>query len=133
MNTFEYAVWLGEQTLCFLIFLWPVSFALLAFIAVSGYWTFEHQKQSLRRQHLGLLFPAASVPLAWLVGSVFVKQPRYESLLLIILSLLIVFSICILVALRRARLFALSVLLWILWCAFWSSAVAAMSITDDWL
>jgi len=133
MSTLEYANWLGGQALLFIILLWPVSLALLTFIAISGYWTFEHQRHPLRRQHLGLLIPAASIPLFWLVGSVFENQPRYAPVLDMILDLLVVLSAYILFALKKTRLFAFSVLLWILWCAFWSAAVATMSITNIWL
>ncbi|MBL8203367.1 MAG: hypothetical protein JNM09_04000 [Blastocatellia bacterium] len=136
MRFFHNFFWLAEQAVGFLFYIWPVTFALLLFIAITGIITFFGQKKEFRFKSLlgllALIFPV--LILVW--GTTFERQTG--TIFISILGGLLYFGQipvgALLVYLASGyRWFVFAQIVFGAWVSLNAMFLAAMSITGDWI
>jgi hypothetical protein len=146
VTTWSYFVWLFRQAADGLLYMWPVTAALACLLGIG---LLRYLRQSSPRIAGGWLLHVTPllVPVAmFVVGSVFACENCSPSSLgqgvrhvwagYIIDALLLgqlAATVLLIRAAKGARFVASALQTVNLWCTFWASFVAGMSISGDWL
>ena len=126
------AIWLANMAFGVLGHVWPVTLALVAFLAVAT--TTDCWKHRLRLKGLRVFIPAVvAIALILIAGAVFHEMPKFRVLPYIGAAVCAILSLIAIWRTPGMRLTASALALLLIAYAFCCSLVADMAITGNWL
>lgn len=134
MEQLGYLLWLADQAIGGLLYIWPVSVIFLAFLVASLVYTFCTGAWSSSKEVVLVLVPLLG-PIAILTSGVVLKE-RGVSYSLVPAALFAVNGVLCLYSIWRSptvRVVTVAASLFVIWYSFWCWFVAGMSIGGDWL
>ena len=127
------AGWLGSLAFSGIIYYWPITLLLLAFVVSSGLFAARKHSLNFGKIYLLLFIPFLSSPVLWILGAYFREQPQCLKFIQATFIAFIATSVVLIALSKAARLFVTAVVLLLLWGGLMSAFVAGMSVTGDWL
>jgi hypothetical protein len=146
MTKWLYFLWLFRQSADGLLYMWPVTAALACLLAIGVLRYLRQSSPAIAGGWLLHVMPLL-VPVAILVvGSVFacencspsslgqgVRHVWAGNAIDVLLLIQVVAAVLLIRAAKGARFVASALQAVNLWCTFWASLVAGMSISGDWI
>jgi hypothetical protein len=130
-------IWIIEQGLGFVVYLFPVSISLTIFLLFG----LKKDFKKIKLSHLALAIPFGGIPLIAFIGVKYAYTLPYEmerpvfgeQLIGLVLIVELIYSILIVAKLKGTRIFSLAVCLWAIWISLGVSFISSMNITGRWL